>query len=271
LDQGDKISFYVVAIDNVGNIAETYIYNETIEITPKMFSSTIPVLFLDDDSSTIIHFDLETETNGYLWFETDDSFEVEVLGSDFTLTNLIDEEKYHIYEVTKQSTETIAVLSILGNTSIEGISIHWCDVIDLLTSQINTYEYTLTTYEGQQTYLVNVEITEEGKLSLRLLSTQLIPNVYVFDSNWNLVDILTPAHSVSLTSGSYFFWIKRVYREGQFGLYFGEDEYSYTDPYYTDPGWNPVSPGFTWVSVVAAIGVLSLIVLYTTRRKKQRK
>ncbi|NHJ46244.1 MAG: VWA domain-containing protein, partial [Asgard group archaeon] len=105
LNEGDKISFYVIAIDSVGNLGETVIFNETISINAKELGTTTPLFFLEDNSTTLIYFNLALETIGYLWVETDDEVEVEILSIDFVTQELISELDFNIYKITKTGSD----------------------------------------------------------------------------------------------------------------------------------------------------------------------
>ncbi|NHK31025.1 MAG: VWA domain-containing protein [Asgard group archaeon] len=264
---GDKLSYYVIAIDTVGNMGESNIFNETIEINPKLLGTTTPLLFMVDNSTRLIHFDLEYTNQAYLWVETTDNVVVSMISViDFSITNVISQGDYNIYEIIQLGIEKIALVKLEGNTTTDDIELHWNDVFDLPSYQVNTHEFLLSTSDHSNNQLLSTTFTEDGTLSVRIISYDLIVHIHIFDSNWNYIDTVSPVNPVDLTQGTYYLWAERIYRDGYFGLHFGEEEYSYSDPYYT-----VYTPGFTTIMALISISFLGFITVCLTKRKTKRK
>jgi hypothetical protein len=272
LSEGDKISYYIVAIDTVGNLGKTDIFNETVTITPKVFGSTTLFSFQENNSSISIYFDLESSQIGYLCIQTLENLEVTLESiEDFSISNPYSGDEFNIFIITKSSSETSARIKVNGNTTQTYIQLHWNLLISLDTYDINTIDFYLTDEPGSRynNYILSYMFPENGTLSVRIISTELIPHFHLFDNNWKYVDTVTPTNPVNVTQGRYYIIVERYARTGNFGFYFGEDEYSYSDPYYG--GWTPVSSSYSWLITPIAIGLVAIFSAYLTRKRIKKK
>ncbi len=270
LSEGDKLSYYVIAIDKVGNMGETAIFNESIHINPKILGTTTSLLFLEDNSIRYIYFDMEYSNLAYLWVDTTDSVIISLNSEvDFSISKVVSLDDYEIFEISKLSTESIVLVKLEGNTTIDDIIIHWNDVFELETSEVNTMNFELTSSSTNNNQLFTTTFIEDGKLSIRIISYELIVHIHVFDENWNFIGVVSPTNPLELIQGTYNLWAKRIYRDGYFGLYFGEDEYSYTDPYYSHV--TETYPGFTTIIVIIAFSLLGFVSIWFTKRKMKKE
>ncbi|MHA1213014.1 MAG: vWA domain-containing protein, partial [Candidatus Heimdallarchaeota archaeon] len=266
LTEGDQISFYVVVSDTMNNIAQSVIYNETIAITPQIFGSTTNLLFVVDESSTTIYYDIGQQIIAYIWIKSGENFEISFSSEeDFnvTLVKSMGTDENTIYKVEKLGTNELVPMTVTGNITAEAIKIFWD--YDEFINPVNFENYFWELTEDMTNVLISTTFVEDNYLGIILQSAELIAYIYVFDSNWNYVGIATPSAPLQMTVGSYYLWIKQVYRFGYFGLYYGEDPVTYTDPYYT----NATGPSLI-VSMIT-IGLVMMCLGYWSKRRLKKK
>ncbi|NHJ49802.1 MAG: VWA domain-containing protein [Asgard group archaeon] len=266
LYEGEKISYYIVVIDNVGNLGKTDIFNETITFTTKGFGVTIDLSFQEDNSSIIVPFDMGLETEGFLIVESIGNLEITLEDEmNFTIEHYNTGSFFDVYEITKLSTETTVKIKISGNAS-SFAKLYWNSPEVINNYDMDNEVFSLTNTPGYNNHLFDAYLGVNGTLSVLIISPELIPYFHVFDYDWNYIDTVTPAHPVNLTKGMYRILVERYHREGSFGFHFGEEEISYTDPYYT-----VVYSGYTWLITSFTIGIVAIISAYLTRKRFKKR
>ncbi|HUT80498.1 MAG TPA: vWA domain-containing protein [Candidatus Bathyarchaeia archaeon] len=265
LIEGQSLSYYIVAMDTMGNIGETVIYNETIEITPQVFGSTTTIIFLEDESSVMIYYDLEDQSAGYIWIRSNEYYESNI-GSeiDFEVTLVYSGVEGIIYKIEKLGSENLATLTLSGNTTTQPIKIYWNYALSIYSDdyQNNFWEITDTV----SNVLIQTTFEESKYLGIVPQSSELVAYIYLYDSDWQLVDIIIPGSPVLITAGTYFLWVRQIYRFGYFSLYFGDNPTYTTDPYYPS---GVAGPTLTITMII--IGNVLLGILFISKKKVNKK
>lgn len=265
LTEGQNFSFYVTALDNMSNLGITNIYNLTIQYDPKPFGITVEFLFISDDSNKTISFDLDTQMNGYLWIDSEQSLTLEFLPLvDFNTQLVHQEGNYSIYQITAQSTNKKVSIKFYGDISSSAIKVQWDYIHIVSRTDINHIQWTID--EEITNILIQSEVTdsEGGFLSVIMYDSQLIVRVHIYDSSWNKIGIATAAEALALDTGVYYFWVERILRTGRFSLYIGSTPRTTDDPY-----WGVASgPSFIVITSIFSLSLLALAVLRMKRRRK---
>jgi hypothetical protein len=265
LTEGQNFSFYITALDTMSNLGITQIYNLTIQYNPKPFGSTIEFVFVSDDSNKTISFNLDTETIGYLWIESEQALTFEFLPLvDFSTQLVHQEGGYLIYQITALGSNKFVAVKFYGDTSVSAIKVQWDYVHVVSRADINHIQWTID--EDVTNILVQSEVTdsEGGFLSVIMYDSQLIVRVHVYDSTWTKIGIATAAEALALVTGSYYFWVETVLRTGRFSLYIGSTPQTTDDPYQT------VAYGPSFITILSIFS-LSLLALtgYTIHRRRK--
>ncbi len=233
LEEGERISFYIIAIDNMNNIGQTWIYNVTIIIEPKTLGSTTSVVFLSDGSTKKVYFDMDVHSTCYLWMETKESITVDFAPmSDFTFSEVYSDENGTIFSVQKLSSNTILEVILSGDTTEDAIELNWNTATFVLSAN---FPYNQWTLDSEYTnILINTTVTssDTGFLAIIMYSSELIVVAHVYNDQWEKMGKVIPGKPLELATGTYFVWVERIIRDGYFGLYFGEDPPLEDDPYY---------------------------------------
>ncbi len=264
LDEGQKISFYIVAMDIMGNSGQTVIYNETIAITPNILGSTTLLILFKDDSSVMIFYDLSDKDIGYLWLKYAEDYEI-TLGSeiDFDITLLYQGAENQIYKIEKLGTETIVPVIISGNITTTPIKIYWNYAMAVYSDNyMNSYWEISDTISN---YLIQTTFEVDNYLGILPQSTELVANIYLYDDSWNLVDIIIPGSPIFIQKGTYYLWIVQSYRFGYFSLYFGNNPSYTSNPYYP-----PGSSGSPFIITIIIIGNVLLGALFISKKKRAK-
>lgn len=265
-----KFSFYALANDNNGNTGTTEIYNLTIVNSPKDYGSTTEFAFIENNSYCRIYFVMSQSQEGYLWIRANDTigltFEDQ---SNFESMLVYMEGNYSIYQIEKMSDMDSFLVLFSGNISTSTIKIRWnlVEVID----QSELYETSWLLDEYRTNVLIKVGLwdPDSGYLSLLLNQSPLIAKAHVYHENWTKVGIATAGEALYLNkNGTYYIWVDRVIRFGEFKLYYDIYPWEDYDPYY-GLGWGaatgiPYGTLFTFL----VISIISLI-LYLTRKKRR--
>ncbi len=233
LEEGERMSFYSIAIDNLNNIGQTWIYNVTIIIEPKTLGSTTSVVFLTDGSTKKVYFDMDIYTTCYLWMETKESIAIDFAPtSDFTVSEVYSDENGTIYSVQKLSSNTILEMILSGDTTEDAIELNWNTDTFVLPADFPYYQWTLSSEYTNKLINTTVISSDTAFLAIIMYSSELIVVAHVYNDLWEKMGEVIPGKPLELATGTYFVWVERIIREGYFGLYYGEDPPLDDDPYY---------------------------------------
>ena len=279
LEEGDKVSFYIEAMDNLSNVGLTVIYNITIALNPVSLGSILEFLFTEDNSTRNISFNF-TDPNyyyyfnsdpnmGYLWIESDQSLIVTFDASDFLVTTLYTGPTNKIFRINKTSVTDLFIASIQGDTSNSTIKVKWTILDDILDFDYFDYDKPIID-EIRRTTLLHAHLSISGGSGFFTLipyDPELVASVTIFDSDWTIVDTVGTYENIELTNGEYYFWVEQVVRSGAFALYFGDEEVTVGDPYYREYAIQASIPFGVLFSSFVLLGVFVTL----RKRKKSKK
>jgi len=266
LIEGQNFSFYISALDTMSNLGITDIYNLTIQYNPKPFGTTVEFLFIADDSNKTIGFDLDTQTIGYLWIDSEQALTLEFLPLvDFSTLLVHQAGNYSIYQITALSTNKIVSVKYYGDTSSSTIKVQWDYIHIVSRADINHIQWTIN--EETTNILIQSEVTDSdgGFLSVIMYDSQLIVRVHIYDSSWSKIGIATAAEAIVLDTGEYYFWVETILRTGRFSLYIGSTPRTTDDPYYN--GYQ-AGPSFLTIIAIFSISLVIMTLLSWNRRRK---
>ncbi len=279
LEEGDKVSFYIEAMDDLSNVGLTVIYNITIALNPVSLGSIVEFLFTEDNSTRNISFNF-TDPNyyynfnsdpdmGYLWIESDQSLIVTFDASDFLVTTLYTGPTNKIFRINKTSVTDLFIASIQGDTSNSTIKVKWTILDDILDFDYFDYDKPIID-EIRRTTLFHAHLSISGGSGFFTLipyDPELVALVTIFDSDWTIVDTVGTYENIELTNGEYYFWVEQVVRSGAFALYYGPEEVTNGDPYYREYANQTSIPYGVLFSSFVLLGVFVTL----RKRKKSKK
>ncbi len=266
LTLGENLSFYFVAFDSLYNRGESQIYNCTVEIQKNVFGTTTTVYFPTNNTMVTLYFDLAKKSYGYLRLDNFIGSYSLLPNSNFTLETKFVSGDEQIVRVIKTGLEDFAVITFIGNTTADPMSIFWNFDIFLIEEELNGYS---SYFDVKRTnLLIRVEISNENQLCLVRIDPELIAVVKVFDENWNYIGKASFTEALTLVEGTYYLWAYTVLRDGSFKFYFGDDPPLETDSYYNQL---PIPFPILLLIVILALSGFSLLNRRKKHREKQRQ
>lgn len=279
LEEGDKVSFYIEAMDDLSNVGLTDIFNITIALNPVSLGSIVEFLFTADNSTRSLGFNFTdfyyyygytSDPNiGYLWIESDQNLIITLDASDFIVTVLYSDPTNKIFRINKSSTTDLFLASIQGDASNSSIKVKWTIMNEILDFDYFDHDKPIIT-ETRRTLLfhAHLEISAgSGYFTLIPYDTELVAFVTIFESDWTLVDTVGTYENIELTNGEYYFWVEQIVRSGAFALYYGPEEVTDGDPYYRTYGNQASIPYGVLLTSLLIIGVFVTL----RKRKKSKK
>ncbi len=222
-----KVSFYMEAMDSLGNVGKTAIENATV-VPEYQTSGTInEFMLLQENATQWLHFASLSGTEGFLWIRAEQTLITDFESNNELNINLVfTDEESEIYELKSPSNAPFNFSCMIrGNKSLTIIRVYWA--VEKITTLGEVSEKLDKT---TRTILWKANLSDQSSkyLSLIIHDSELVAKVYVFSSDWIEVGNFTATTPLEISTGTYYLWVIQIVRTGQFSIVY--DETPFTDP-----------------------------------------